>query len=188
MRHSARVSTNKIIAISFILLGTLVFLCLVIIIYMAHNNSKLQDSKQVIVTPMTYDAPFTVSGNEASPQNRLMWALSFISLRLNVSPASVDAQHQLILFYIKPGAQKELEVTLAEEARRIKQSNITSVFYQTDYKVYPNSSLVEVTGTLHTWIGNSKPEKELKRYILEMEYNNGVNNLKRFMEPENEKK
>lgn len=188
MRHSARISTNRVIAISFLFLFIALFLSLGTNVLQSFNNGRLQNEKQIIVTPMAYNAPFAISMNAASAELRLMWAMSFVGLRLNVSPGNVDAQHEFLLRYIRPGSQADLTVTLAEEARRIKQSGVTSVFHQTGYLVYPNNPRIEVTGILYTWIGNSKPEKESKRYILELEYANGVTYLTRFMEPDNETK
>ncbi|MBK5145551.1 type IV conjugative transfer system protein TraE [Budviciaceae bacterium BWR-B9] len=187
MLHSARISTDRVITFGFIILGVWAFLALVAIIIMAKTIDSLRNDQQIVVTPMAYNAPFAISMNTASPELKLMWAMTFAGLRLNVSPGNVDAQHEFLLRYIKPGSQPELSVTLAEEARRIKQSGVTSVFHQTGYFIYPNNPRIEVTGILYTWIGNSKPEKETKRYILELEYANGVTYLTRFVEPENEK-
>ena len=188
MQQSARISTNRVIAIGYLFFVIALFMSMGTNVLQALNNGRLQNEKQTIITPMAYNAPFAISMNTASPELRLMWAVTFAGLRLNVSPENVDAQHEFLLRYIKPGSQAELTVTLAEEARRIKQTGVTSVFHQTGIHVYPNNTQVEITGILYTWIGNSKPEKEIKRYVLNMEYANGVAYLMGFVEPNNEKK
>ncbi|MDQ9346905.1 TraE/TraK family type IV conjugative transfer system protein, partial [Escherichia coli] len=44
----------------------------------------------------------------------------------NVSSETVDASHQALLQYIRPGAQNQMKVILAEEAKRIKTDNVNS--------------------------------------------------------------
>lgn len=187
MQHSARISTNRVIAVGFIILGAWSFLALIAIIIMAGTIDSLRHDQQTIVTPMAYNAPFGISLNSASPELLRMWAVTFTGLRLNVAPETVDAQHEFFLSFIKPATAPDFKVKLAEEARRIKLSKVTSTFYLTGVKVYPNSQMVDVRGVLHTWIGNSKPLKENKRYVLEMEYDGGVAWLTRFVEPDNDK-
>lgn len=55
-------------------------------------------------------------------------ALSFIALRLNVTPETVDASHALLLKMVKPASQNELKIIFAEEANKIKKSNVNSGF------------------------------------------------------------
>ncbi|HAW6103870.1 TPA: type-F conjugative transfer system pilin acetylase TraX, partial [Escherichia coli] len=76
------------------------------------------------VTPMAFNAPFAVSQNSADASYLQQMALSFIALRLNVSSETVDASHQALLQYIRPGAQNQMKVILAEEAKRIKNDNV----------------------------------------------------------------
>ncbi len=88
-------------------------------------------------------------------------ALSLIALRLNVTLETVDASHEL-LSYVKPAAQNELKIRLAEDAKRIKDNNVNSSFYMTSVKVYP-AARVDVRPNP---IGDSKPYPELKQYVL----------------------
>ncbi len=72
---------------------------------------------------------FAVSQNSADASYLQQMALSFIALRLNVSPEIVDASHQALLQYIRPGAQNQMKVILAEEAKLIKKDNVNSAFF-----------------------------------------------------------
>lgn len=60
--------------------------------------------------------------------------LSFVALRLNVTPETVDAQHQQLLRYVLPASQNSLKVHLAEDAKRIKDNNVNSTFYMTSMR------------------------------------------------------
>ena len=79
-----------------------------------------------------------------------------------------------LLQYIRPGAQNQMEVILAEEAKRIKNDNVNSAFFQTSVRVWPQYGRVEIRGVLKTWIGDSKPFTDIKHYILILKRENGV--------------
>ncbi|GJI51516.1 hypothetical protein ECZC21_51940 [Escherichia coli] len=139
------------------------------------------------MTPMAFNAPFAVSQNSADASYLQQMALSFIALRLNVSSETVDASHQALLQYIRPGAQNQMKVILAEEAKRIKTDNVNSAFFQTSVRVWPQYGRVEIRGVLKTWIGDSKPFTDIKHYILILKRENGVTWLDNFGETDDEK-
>ncbi|EDY1091088.1 type IV conjugative transfer system protein TraE, partial [Salmonella enterica subsp. enterica serovar Sandiego] len=119
MEHGARLSTSRVLAISFIFMALLIVLSLAVNVIQGINNYRLQNEQRTAVTPMGFNAPFAVSQNSADASYLQQMALSFIALRLNVSSETVDASHQALLQYIRPGAQNQMKVILAEEARRI---------------------------------------------------------------------
>ncbi|HFF9746724.1 TPA: TraE/TraK family type IV conjugative transfer system protein, partial [Klebsiella pneumoniae] len=69
--------------------------------------------------------------------------LSFVALRLNVTPETVDAQHQQLLRYVLPASQNSLKVHLAEDAKRIKDNNVNSTFYMTSMRAWPAENRVD---------------------------------------------
>ncbi|HIH4799855.1 TPA: type IV conjugative transfer system protein TraE, partial [Escherichia coli] len=148
----------------------------------------LQNEQRTAVTPMAFNAPFAVSQNSADASYLQQMALSFIALRLNVSSETVDASHQALLQYIRPGAQNQMKVILAEEAKRIKNDNVNSAFFQTSVRVWPQYGRVEIRGVLKTWIGDSKPFTDIKHYILILKRENGMTWLDNFGETDDEKK
>ncbi|EFL9197353.1 TraY domain-containing protein [Escherichia coli] len=100
----------------------------------------------------------------------------------------VQIRHQALLQYIRPGAQNQMKVILAEEAKRIKNDNVNSAFFQTSVRVWPQYGRVEIRGVLKTWIGDSKPFTDIKHYILILKRENGVTWLDNFGETDDEKK
>ncbi|EJJ48091.1 MULTISPECIES: TraE/TraK family type IV conjugative transfer system protein, partial [Klebsiella] len=94
MEHGARQNTTRVIAVGFISLGTLLTLSLATNIIQGINNYRLQTEQKVAVTPMLFRAPFAVSQNQADASYIEQLGLSFVALRLNVTPETVDAQHQ----------------------------------------------------------------------------------------------
>lgn len=187
MELTARNATNKIAAIIIVVLLVLLVLSLVSTIYLVVRNHQLATQQQVIVTPMTYDAPFAISQARSSANHLQMMALSLMALRLNVSPETVDAQHEFLLSYIKPGAQPDFKIILAQEAQRIKDNEVNSAFYQTHVQAFPDQNRVDIQGVLKTWIGNAAPTSELKHYGLQLTYDNGITHIERFVEVRDDK-
>lgn len=186
MEHGARLSTTRIIALGFICLGTVLALSLTTNIIQAINNYRLQTEQKVAVTPMLYSAPFAVSQNQSDASYIEQMGLSFIALRLNVTPETVDAQHEQLLRYVFPASQNNLKVQLAEEAKRIKDNNVNASFYMTSVRAYPAEGRVDIRGELKTWIGDSKPYSEIKHYVLQLNRVDGISWLARFGEINNE--
>ncbi|EOC4271018.1 TPA: type IV conjugative transfer system protein TraE [Escherichia coli] len=173
---------------AFIFMSVLIVLSLSVNLIQGVNNYRLQNEQRTAVTPMAFNAPFAVSQNSADASYLQQMALSFIALRLNVSSETVDASHQALLQYIRPGAQNQMKVILAEEAKRIKNDNVNSAFFQTSVRVWPQYGRVEIRGVLKTWIGDSKPFTDIKHYILILKRENGVTWLDNFGETDDEKK
>lgn len=188
MKHSARLNSNRIIALSFVLLGVLLFLSIVSNVILSVTNYKLQGDRQVVAVPMLFKAPFAISENSMDAGYLEQMALSFVSLRLNVSPETVDASHQFLLTMVKPAAQKELKLTMAKEANQIKKNDVNAAFFKTGVRVYPAEGRVDIRGELKTWFGYSKPDSVLKHYALYIDRTDGVTWLAKFVEVSDENK
>ncbi len=91
--------------------------------------------------------PFAVSQNSADASFCSRWRWRLLRLRLNVSPEIVDASHQALLQYIRPGAQNKMKVILAERSKaHQKKDNVNSAFFQTSVRVWPQYGRVEIRG------------------------------------------
>ncbi|EDJ7683698.1 type IV conjugative transfer system protein TraE [Salmonella enterica subsp. enterica serovar Kentucky] len=187
MSVKAQISGNKVVG--YIIVGLLFFLALSLTsnIYLEVTNRALVNKREKIVVPMAFDAPFVVSESEASAPYLQMMALSFLSLRLNVSPETVDMNHGFLLSYVRAESHGDFAPVLDAEAKRIKDNAVTSAFYQTAIKVYPSASIVDIRGVLKTWIGNSKPLEEIKHYRLQLSYRAGVTSIEKFVEVDDAK-
>ncbi len=187
MSVKAQISGNKVIG--YIIVGLVGFLALSLTcnIYLEVTNRNLINKREKIVVPMVFDAPFVVSESKASAAFLQMMALSFLSLRLNVSPETVDMNHGFLLSYVRGEAREKFAPVLTAEAKRIKENAVTSAFYQTAIKVYPSASVVDIRGVLKTWIGHGKPLEEIKHYRLQLNYRAGVTCITKFVEVDDAK-
>lgn len=187
MEHGARLSTTRVIAIGYVCLGAVAALSLTTNIIQGINNYRLQNEQMVAITPMLFNAPFAVSQNQADASYLEQLSLSFIALRLNVTPETVDAQHAQLMKYVYPASQNSLKVQLAEDAKRIKDNNVNATFYMTSIRSYPAENRVDIRGELKTWIGDSSPYTEIRHYVLQFYRMDGISWLSRFGEINNEK-
>ncbi|WP_269936322.1 type IV conjugative transfer system protein TraE [Serratia liquefaciens] len=188
MKHSARLNSNRIIALSFILLVVLLFLSVTANVILSVTNYKLQGDRQVVAVPMLFKAPFAVSENSMDAGYLEQMALSFVALRLNVTPETVDSSHQFLLAMVKPASQKSLKLALVKEANQIKKNDVNAAFFKTGIRVYPAEGRVDIRGELKTWFGDGKPDSVLKHYSLYIDRSEGVTWLAKFVEVSDEKK
>lgn len=187
MEISARNSSTKIIAVFILLLTSLVFILGFAVAWLVVTNRALIAEQRTVVTPMTYNAPFVVSETRADSEYIRMMTLSFLALRLNVSPETVDSSHAFLLSFVDPAVRGEFNPVLMDEAAQIKASDVNSTFYTTEINVYPVDGRVDVRGVLKMWIGNAKPTTELKSYRLRLKYEGGFTRIGRFYEVTHEK-
>lgn len=138
-------------------------------------------AQKTIVTPMLFNTPFSTSELAADPNYYRMMLYSFLSLRLNVTPETVDGQHKELLNFVSPNARPDLERAMSVETGIIKKSNITSVFFIDHYSISPDGEAV-VKGKLCTTSGNNPLPDMEKQYRLKMMYLNGVTGLVEFSE------
>ncbi len=106
---------------------------------------------------MAYNALFVISEANSSASHMQMMALSFMALRLNVSPATVDAQHEFLLGYVKSSAQPDFKLVLAKDAQQIKRNEVNSAFYQTQLNVFPAQNRIDVRGCLKPGLAMANP-------------------------------
>lgn len=159
--------------------------CILIRMRRSHRGDKYPPLQGLNVNPI--NTGFAVSQNQADASYIEQLGMSFVALRLNVTPETVDAQHQQLLRYVLPASQNSLKVQLAEDAKRIKDNNVNSTFYMTSMRAWPAENRVDIRGELKTWIGDSKPYSEIKSYVIQFSRVDGVSWLARFGEINNEK-
>ncbi|QXD01281.1 type IV conjugative transfer system protein TraE [Klebsiella sp. PL-2018] len=182
MKVKAAHNEGKVYAL--IITGLLVFLMVSLIatVQLAVTNSKIQNRKEKIVVPMAFNSPFIISEENMSSTYQQQIAMSFLPMRLNVSPESVKRKHEFLLQWVRPASRPEMKVILDREADQIINNAVSSSFSPESFRVYPDDLTVDISGELTTWIGDSKPIPESKTYRLELEPEDGVLYLKSFKE------
>lgn len=134
-----------------------------------------------VTVSMLFKAPFGVSQKSADASYLEQLALSFVALRLRVTPETVNASHLTLLMWVSPVAQNARKIVLAEETNRIKASNVNTALFQASVKVYPAQGRINIRDELRTWIGETAPEKALKHITLCTVRSDGVTWLANFL-------
>ncbi len=150
MEHGARLSTSRVMAIAFIFMSVLIVLSLSVNVIQGVNNYRLRKEQRTAGTPMGLNAPFAGPRNRAEAPYLQQMALSFIALRLEVSPENGGAPHQARLGISPRGGTNRGRDFGGREAKRIKNDNVNSAFFQTSVRVWPQYGRVEIRGVLKT--------------------------------------
>lgn len=137
-------------------------------------------TQKTIVTPLSYNQPFTFDATSADAQGMTMFATSFLYLRLNVTPENVDIQHKLFLSHVPSIKRDKLKKALDVEADRIKKGGITWRYDLIELRMV-KPGVVDADVVLHPSTTNGNITTDLKEqkktYQLSMDYENGIINL-----------
>lgn len=111
-------------------------------------------SKQVVVTPPVVERRFWVSTSSVSTAYLTQMTQFFVGLRFNVTPETVDFQHQTLLRFTQPRYYGALKALFFKEAKRIKQLQLSTVFYPVKMIAHAKALSVDITGDRVTFMGS----------------------------------
>ncbi|WP_058914191.1 type IV conjugative transfer system protein TraE [Entomohabitans teleogrylli] len=188
MELKAHRSAARFTSLIFIILLFLLGLSLTGNIFAWMRIDVLINSKHETYIPMFFDRPVTLSRNQADANYLEQVAESLVFLRYNVSPESVKAMHGSLLRYFDTEQRTTMKEVLDGEAERIIGSNVTSAFYLSGMDTWPDRGVVDIHGTVQTWIGSRKSLPEKKTIRLELKYRRGLTTIQSFEEQVDEKK
>ena len=156
-------------------------------IYLAYQNKRLTEqllnNKQTIISPMVNsEKEFSFYGDRGDARYLRSMAISFLSLRLNVSAQNIEQSHEILLGYASDDLRAKLMEVLSREKKSLTIDNGVSAFYVKEIKVNPNTGLVDVVGNLEFYYGIKKIEPIRKHYQLRIEIRNSQLKLTNFVE------
>lgn len=169
----------KYLIFSCVTLLSAILLLIVLCISISHRN-------MVTLVPLGLNAPMTVSNNAVSSQYLNESALSFINLRLNFDPDSIDENHKIILRSISPGNFQEIKKALDEESILIKKQGISSSFYINGISINKKMLSVTVTGTLVRSVSDKVLKSVKTQFQIDFTNNNGLLLITQFFEVKNQ--
>lgn len=129
--------------------------------------------KVILVPPMTKEAKIT--GKKVNNEYLEEMALFFVPYIANIHPKTVDETVDFFLRYVGQEHYGELKSTFKAEAQRIKQQEISQVFYPKKTSVSGNTVVID--GQLRRYIGEIKTSEVPYRYEITFEKNT-INNLR----------
>lgn len=122
---------------------------------------------QTIILPPEVKQSFWVEGNKFSPTYLEEQAMYFTHLLLDVTPANILTQGEILLRYVESRYHGEFKTRLLKEEQRLKRDNVSLNFVVTDCEVFPGAMAVEITGDLNGYVATKKISSHRETYRLE---------------------
>lgn len=182
MKISVKRASDKILAIIFSVVTLALILSITANIAIGHLAYVFYTQQRITTVPMVFDKAFTTTLNSADGNYMNMAALSFITLRLNVTPETVDGQHKQLLYYVPSEHRSALKNALSVESDYIKKNGVSTVFYSDSITIEPTSGALIFKGTLKSSTSTGQLPDVPKAYRLDIRYHNGKPDLEEFTE------
>ena len=128
---------------------------------------------RIVERPLGLNTVFWVSNEEASPSYLAGLARYLVQLYLDVDPATVTEQHQLLLQSVAPQNYDAVKRILLTMQNQIKTNDETCEFLMETPQVDTKMLVVKIRGTLIVSVGNAHTIKTDKLFLLKFEWMNG---------------
>ncbi|MFA6038267.1 MAG: type IV conjugative transfer system protein TraE [Legionellales bacterium] len=146
-------SRNRLV---IILSGVVIVLFILLLILLP----LAQKREQIVVLPDVVTEPFTISAKKVSASYLRQMSDYYTRLVYSITPASVDAQIDTLLFHVPPQYIGELKSELINYADAIKEKNLMSTFYPIDFVVDEDNLKLDVTGDFIVFWGDEQTRSE----------------------------
>jgi conjugal transfer pilus assembly protein TraE len=123
--------------------------------------------------PPTVTRTFWIEDDAVSPSYLEEMGLFVLRNALDVTPASAEYQARVVLRYADARSYGTLEKELLANARRMKESNVSTFFSVTSVAVDPKQNSVAFSGGLHTILGDKSVSENRRTYVVRFAMANG---------------
>jgi len=141
--------------------------------------------EKTVFIPPNMEQPFSIQGDEASPEYLTQVGEWFTSLVLSYTPKNLDYRINVFLRYAAPESYSVLQTHLQDEAVRIKRNEMSSMFFPVDAKVRGN--FVAITGQQVLRVGKEIVSEKRTTYRMKFRLNGGFLHIIEFKEVNREK-
>ncbi|MDH5181622.1 MAG: type IV conjugative transfer system protein TraE [Gammaproteobacteria bacterium] len=165
----------------FVMAVTMAMSNLLLTSHVITNDSR----EKTILVPPKLEQPFWIHGNEASPEYLIQVGEWFAGLLLSYTPKNLDYRIQTFLRYASPGAYSVLQTQLFDEAKRIKQHEMSAMFFPTDARV--RGEYVAIFGQQVIRVGKEIVSEKTIAYRLKFQFQSGFVHVTEFKEVQHDK-
>ncbi|HHU0102145.1 TPA: type IV conjugative transfer system protein TraE [Legionella pneumophila] len=163
-------SRLSLLSARFNLMVVLVFGLLVSNIVLSCFLFQAWNHHTIEVTPFNGEPSYLKSASSVDGHYLSLMAENFVNERLNVTPETVDGNHQRLLSYVNHQNYTQILRLLTNEAKVIKAKKMSSIFYIDNNKANPHALTVVVSGILKRFVGLQALNDERKTYVLQFQY------------------
>lgn len=121
-------------------------------------------SEKIIISPLELEQSFWVEGNKFSPNYLEEMAGYYAHLLLDVTPANILYQGDVILRSIEPEAYGAIKQKLYEDSKRLIRENLSLAFSPIEFQVAPDQLVVDVTGDLMSYVSGKRVSQHRETY------------------------
>lgn len=164
----------------FNLMVVLVFSLLVSNVLLSCFLFKAWNHHTIEVTPFSSNLGYLKSASSVDGHYLSLMAENFINERLNVTPETVNANHQRLLSYVDHQNYAQMLRLLTNEAKVIKAKKMSSIFYIDKNKANPYELTVVISGVLKRFVGLQTLSDERKSYVLQFQYKDSRLSILKF--------
>ena len=154
-------------------------------LFLAWHTMMNDVREKTVFVPPAFEQPFWVQGNEASPEYLTQVGEWFASLMLSYTPKNLDYRIQTFLRYASPDAYGVLHTQLTAEAERIKQHEMSAMFFPIDAKVRGN--FVAIIGQQILRVGKEIVSEKRIAYRMKFQLQGGFVHITEFQEVNRDK-
>jgi len=159
-----------------LLAGGLIVLCILLVLLIFN----LVGRERTIIAPPVVNKTFWVTNSEVSEEYLTEMSVFFAYMRLNVTPANVQYQHEVLLRFADPSFYGELEGQLELERKYLLNEHLNKAYYPSNLAVDIKNLKVRVIGTIHPSVGTEKFKEQNVVYEIKYGYKHGRLLIKAF--------
>lgn len=138
-----------------------------------------KDTKTILL-PAESKQGYWVEGNKFSASYLEEQGMYFTHLLLDVSPANILDQGEVLLRYVDSKAYGEFKAKLLHEEQRLKRDSLSLNFIAVEAQVFPKDLALEITGDLNGYVAGKKISTHRETYRVEFSSYKGRLFLKSF--------
>lgn len=155
--------------------------CLVALITNAILASCVfMQERQTYIIPAHFNKDMLLSSKRLSISYLEEISVFYLDLLLGLNESNINYNTSLILRHIHPDFYNQISKFLEEEKKRYKEYRLSTHFKLTKLEVDDKNLIVDASGILTSYFGESGKSSDLVNYRLEYDYNGGVLTIKNF--------
>jgi type IV conjugative transfer system protein TraE len=152
---------------------------LLVVVLLQTTLLFFKDTKTILL-PAELKQGYWIEGNRFSPSYLEEQGMYFAHLLLDVSPANILDQGEVLLRYVDSKAYGDFRARLLQEEQRLKRDSLSLNFVAIECEVIPQELALEITGDLNGYVAAKKISSHRETYRIEFSSHKGRLFLKSF--------
>ncbi len=163
VEHQGKI-TNQLAKSRHRLLVVLGIVSLILLLLFMVTIKQSGNRAQIIVLPDIVTEPFTISPKKVSESYIRQMADYYARLVYSTTPQSVDSQVETLLSHVPAHYMNDVKINLVRYADSIKQKNIMSTFYPSEFIYHAKGQSMEIKGEFIVFLGREsiRSKKSIK--------------------------